>query len=159
MILLSKCEAFAPIGSEMFGLGIYSGFNETKSVHNGVRMEIRSGRQREAGEIVHYKKAAAVGRLLLGDGSSFRFSEGRYRMEVFAQLLGDRERMMLFSQILEISHEIAAQLAEPDCGLYFDWGPDSSRYLPHVDKRPPLPNEDFLELLNLTRRSKSRSGA
>jgi hypothetical protein len=93
------------------------------------------------------------------DGSSFHFSEGRYRMEVFAQLLGDREKMLLFSQVLEISREIAAQLADADCGLYFDWGPDSSRYFPHVDKRPPLPNEDFLELLNLTRRSKSRSGA
>src|SRR5712691_9141098 len=83
------------------------------------------------------------------DGSSFRFTEGRYRMDVFARLLGDRHRTLLFSQTL----------AEPDCGLYFDWGPDSSRYLPHVDKRPPVPNEDVLELLNLTRRSKSRSGA
>jgi len=93
------------------------------------------------------------------DGSSFRFTEGRYRMDVFAQLLGDRDRMLLFSQTLEISPESAAQLAGPDCGLYFDWGPDSSRYLPHVDKRPPPPNEDFLELLNLTKHSKSRSGA
>jgi len=80
-------------------------------------------------------------------------------MDVLAQLLGDTHRVLLFSQSLEISHEVADQLAEPDCGLYFDWGPDSSRYLPHVDKRPPLPNKDFLELLNLTRRSKSRSGA
>lgn len=93
------------------------------------------------------------------DGNSFRFTEGSYRIEVFAQLLGDRERMRLFSQTLEIPREIAVQLAELDCGLYFDWGPDSSRYLLHVDKRPPLPNEDFLDLLNLTRRSKSRSGA
>ena len=92
------------------------------------------------------------------DGSSFRFTEGRYRMDVFAQLLGDRDRMLLFSQTLEISPESAAQLAGPDCGLYFDWG-HSSRYLPHVDKRPPPPNEDFLELLNLTKHSKSRSGA
>ena len=93
------------------------------------------------------------------DGSSFHFTEGRYQMEVFAQLLGGRKKIMLFAQALEISPEIATQLAQPDCGLYFDWGPDSSRYLPHVDKRPSLPNEDFLELLNLTRRSKSRSGA
>jgi hypothetical protein len=92
------------------------------------------------------------------DGSSFRFTEGRYRIDVFAQLLGDRERVMLFTQTLEVSREIAAQLGEPDCGLYFDWGPDSSRYLPHVDKRPPRPNEDFLELLNLTRSSQSGSG-
>ena len=93
------------------------------------------------------------------DGSSFHFIEGRYRMDVYAKLLGNRDRTLLFSQILEISGEIAAQLVGSDYGLYFDWGPDSSRYLPHVDKRPPLPNEDFLDLLNLTRRSKSRSGA
>ena len=93
------------------------------------------------------------------DGSSFRFTEGRYRMDVFAQLLGDRDRTLLFTQTLEISKETADRLAEPDCGLYFDWGPDSSRYLPHIDRRPPVSNEDFLELLNLTRRSKSRAGA
>ncbi len=37
------------------------------------------------------------------DESSFRFTEGRYRMKVFAQLLGDRERIMLFSQTLTSS--------------------------------------------------------
>ena len=78
------------------------------------------------------------------DGSSFRFTEGRYRMEVFTQLLGDRKRMMLFSQTFEISREIAAQLAEPDCGLYFDWGPDSSRYLSHIDKRHLFQMKIFL---------------
>jgi hypothetical protein len=93
------------------------------------------------------------------DASSFRFTEGRYRMDVYAQLLGDQGKKLLFSETLEISPEIATKLGAADCGLYFDWGPDSSRYLPHVDRRPPLPNEDFLELLNLTRRSKSRSGA
>jgi hypothetical protein len=93
------------------------------------------------------------------DGSTFHFIEGNYRIDVYAQLLGNRNQTLLFSQNLEISSEIAAQLAGSDHGLYFDWGPDSSRYLPHVDKRPPLPDENFLELLNLTRRSKSQSGA
>jgi hypothetical protein len=72
-----------------------------------------------------------------GDGSSFRFTAGHYRMDVFAQLLGDRRRTLLFSQALEISPEIGTMLQEPFTGLYFDWGPDSLRYLPHVDKRPP----------------------
>lgn len=71
------------------------------------------------------------------DGNIFRFTEGSYRMDVFARLLGDRERTLLFSQTLEISREIALQLTQPEAGLYFDWGPDSSRYLAHVDKRPP----------------------
>ena len=35
--------------------------------------------------------------------------------------------------------------------MYFDWGPDASRYLPHVEKRPPSPNaEEFLRLLGET---------
>jgi hypothetical protein len=68
------------------------------------------------------------------DARGFRFSEGLYRIEVFAHLLGDRERTLLFSQALEITRELAAQLAEPGAGLYFDWGPDSSRYLPHIEK-------------------------
>ena len=55
------------------------------------------------------------------DGSSFRFNEGRYRIDVYAHLLGDRGRTLLFSQTLEITREIAERLEEPDCGLYFDW--------------------------------------
>jgi len=82
------------------------------------------------------------------DGSGFRFTEGRYRLEVFAHLLGDKDKTKLFSQTLEISPETGAALAEPGAGLYFDWGPDSSHYLPHVEKRPPSPDpEDFLKLL------------
>jgi hypothetical protein len=37
--------------------------------------------------------------------------------------------------------------------LYFDWGPDSSRYLAHIEKRPPSPNpEEFFEKLGLIER-------
>jgi hypothetical protein len=82
------------------------------------------------------------------DATSFRFIEGRYRLDVFARLLGDQKHTRLFSQTLEISREIEAALQEPHAGLYFDWGPDSSRYLPHVQTRPPSPDpEKFLEAL------------
>ena len=76
--------------------------------------------------------------------------EGHYRLDVFAHLLGDRKPTRLLTQELSISHEAAASLEEPGTGLYFDWGPDSARYLPHVDKRPPLPDpEEFIGLLSL----------
>ena len=78
------------------------------------------------------------------DGSTFHFTEGRYRMDVFAKLLGDRSQILLFSQILEIPRETAALLEKPDAGLYFDWGPDSSRYLQYVDRRPMPPDPDRL---------------
>ena len=59
---------------------------------------------------------------------------------------------MLFSQILEVPQQLAVLLEEPGSGVYFDWGPDSSRYLPHVDKRPALPDPDeFLDMLGLAR--------
>src|SRR5882672_5808894 len=54
------------------------------------------------------------------DGTAFRFSEGRYRLSVFARLLGDRDHKLLFSHTLEISREFALMLEEPSTGLYFD---------------------------------------
>jgi hypothetical protein len=88
------------------------------------------------------------------DGGSFRFTEGRYQLEVFAHLLGDRKRKLLFSQTLDISRDAALRLEEIGTGIYFDWGPDSSRYLPHVEKRLPSAGaEDFLKVLGLTQQS------
>ena len=88
--------------------------------------------------------------LIPRDGASFRFTEGIYRVNVFAHLLGDRKPILLFTQTLEISQHLAKQLEEADAGLYFDWGPDSSRYLAHIDKRQPRPApEDFLDFLGL----------
>jgi hypothetical protein len=88
------------------------------------------------------------------DGSSFHFTEGHYRVDVSAHLLGDRKSIRpLFSQDLDITRDLAAALEEPGAGLYFDWGPDSSRYLPHVDKRPPSRDADeFLMMLGLHNR-------
>ena len=79
----------------------------------------------------------------------FRFTEGHYRLDVFAHLLGDPKPIRLFSQALDISRDTAtALLEEKTAGLYFDWGPDAQRYLPHVEKRPASPNaEEFLRLL------------
>ncbi len=88
------------------------------------------------------------------DGGSFKFIAGHYRLDVFAHLLGDQKRRLLFSQNLEITRETAGMLEEPGTGLYFDWGPDASRYLCHVDKRPPPPDPDSLvEFFRLMPRS------
>jgi hypothetical protein len=78
------------------------------------------------------------------DGSSFRFTEGHYRLEVFAHLLGDKKPLRLFSQLLDVTREKAVALEERNAGLYFDWGPDSSRYLPHVENRSPSPDETHI---------------
>jgi hypothetical protein len=61
------------------------------------------------------------------DGSSFQFSTGRYRLDVYARLLGDRGPVLLFSQGLEIGSDLAAKLQEPGNVLYFGSGQESSR--------------------------------
>jgi hypothetical protein len=84
------------------------------------------------------------------DGSLFHFIEGTYRLDVFAKLLGDSKPTKLLSQQLDVSRDVAVALREPQAGLYFDWGPDSGRYLPHVEKRDPEPGpEDFMKFLEL----------
>lgn len=74
------------------------------------------------------------------DNASYKFTEGQYRLEVYAHLLGDKKRKLLFSQTLEITKETAGLLTNPGTGVYFDWGPDSGRYLAHVETRPPAPD-------------------
>jgi hypothetical protein len=82
------------------------------------------------------------------DGGDFRFTQGVYTLTVHAKLLGDNKSQCLFSQSLEISREHAAELQEPGAGLYFDWGPDSGRYIPHVEKRAPSPEvDDILKII------------
>jgi hypothetical protein len=93
------------------------------------------------------------------DGSSFNFTSGRYRLDVHAKLLGESRSTLLFSQELEISSDIATSLRERNAGLYFDWGPDSNRYLPHVEMRPPTAEpEAFLEALTARMRNSTRPG-
>ena len=82
--------------------------------------------------------------LLPPQSGTFQFKEGQYRLDVFARLLGDDKAKLLFTQRLTISREIATSLEEPATGVYFDWGPDSARYLPHVDKWEPSPDSGDL---------------
>ena len=72
-------------------------------------------------------------------------------MEVFARLLGDKRQIRLLSQTLEISRVISSSLSDPHTGVYFDWGPDSSRYLPYVEKRSLAEPEDFIKMLERLR--------
>lgn len=68
------------------------------------------------------------------DRSQFSFLAGRYRLQVFARLLGDHRDKELFAQELDISPDLAASLGESDTGVYFDWAPDSASYEPYVDR-------------------------
>lgn len=85
------------------------------------------------------------------DGSKFQFVEGTYTLKIYAKLLGDTDPVMIVSQRLDIAHGDAQALKDSETGLYFDWGPDSGRYIPHVEQRRPTPDpEDIIKLLGLS---------
>lgn len=71
--------------------------------------------------------------LLPPENSEFRFRGGRYHLELYATLLGDRDPIKLLSQSLEISDAEGSSISSNMCGLYFDWGPQEKGYVPHLD--------------------------
>lgn len=84
------------------------------------------------------------------DGNGFRFIAGRYTLCVYARLLGETQPRQLFGHELEVSTENAAKLADPSTALYFNWGPDSGRYNPTVERRSPAPDpEQFFAAVGL----------
>ena len=82
--------------------------------------------------------------LLPPDGTSFRFLEGHYSLEVFASLVGDHKSLLLYSVRLEVSPSQAKALGEDDNGLYFDWGPDAARYHTSIHSKPKSDLPQFL---------------
>jgi hypothetical protein len=88
------------------------------------------------------------------DAGTFQFLSGKYRLEVFAHLLGTRKPLRLFVQELEVTPDLArVLLTEIGSGLFFNWGPDSSRYFAHTERGPKIP--DILSALGLGNLGKS----
>jgi hypothetical protein len=77
----------------------------------------------------------------------FVFTAGDYLLEVHAKLLGDARPLRLLSQRLHAGAAEATALLAPRNGLFFDWGPDAGRYVPHIDRRELMPEP--AELLRL----------
>lgn len=75
--------------------------------------------------------------LLPTDVEAYEFKAGDYILEVYVHLVGDKETKLLHEVTLSISSQEASELKQSDKGIYFDWGPDSSRYHSHIDNRPP----------------------
>ena len=82
--------------------------------------------------------------MLPPDGTSFLFSSGRYLLEVFVTERGAHSPQPLYTVSLEITPENYQALSQPGHGLYFDWGPDASRYFAHVRTPPQTELPAFL---------------
>lgn len=66
----------------------------------------------------------------------FNFISGKYRLDVYAHLLGNRTSKRLFSYSLDVSDEESSSIGEQNSGLYFDWDPDKNRYIPYLKHAP-----------------------
>jgi hypothetical protein len=74
--------------------------------------------------------------LLPEDGTPFRFLAGDYDLDVFASVVGWKT-LHLASVSVSLTDKAATELQDPQCGIFFDWGPDAGRYHSHVDQRKP----------------------
>lgn len=82
------------------------------------------------------------------DGHTFRFTAGTYKLEVYARRLRAKRDDLLWSQDLVVSDQKSQALINNEAGIYFDWGPDSKRYLSHIEEKPPVPSpSDLLRIL------------
>ncbi|MFP3619178.1 hypothetical protein [Burkholderia sp. SIMBA_051] len=79
--------------------------------------------------------------LLAPNREVFRFAAGQYRFDVLVHVVGDEQQRLLFSDELEVTPEAADEIRASGAGLYFDWAPDVSRYISHVERslRQPIP--------------------
>lgn len=85
--------------------------------------------------------------LLPPDADKYVFRAGEYRVEVFARIVGANQAELMWSSSLAISDGHAVKLALSNNAIYFDWGPDSNRYISIVkSKLPTLPPSNLVEM-------------
>ncbi len=79
--------------------------------------------------------------LLPKDETVYHFLQGDYILEVYALLVNSPSPKLLarLSFTLPMDHATAL-FASKDAGVFFDWGPDSQKYMPHIDIRPKKEN-------------------
>ena len=76
---------------------------------------------------------------------------GEYAISIFSKLVGEVTPRHLNTTTISISDSHAKALTSPRAGIYFDWGPESQRYIAHVPTKAPeqMPRELMDILKNL----------
>ena len=92
--------------------------------------------------------------LLPGDGTTYQFLPGQYVVEVFAVVIGRKHPLRLQSIELQVTEGQSKGLSgDTRTGLYFDWSPETRRFVGHLDdarlkeERTPADLADVLKLL------------
>lgn len=72
--------------------------------------------------------------LMPPSGDTFTFAPGSYEVKLYVKLVGRLGSRLLWSEVLRIDRNSSDQMKAGRCGIYFDWGPDSQRYLMHLEE-------------------------
>lgn len=72
--------------------------------------------------------------MLPPDGADFRFLAGEHTVSLFADLVGLKEKVLLFQIKLLVSETHAIEIGSGRTGVFFDWGADSKNYHAHTKK-------------------------
>jgi len=72
------------------------------------------------------------------DGGTFEFLPGEYVIQVYASMVGRSHPLLLTEVRLLLSEPQAQALRANEADVWFDWGPDSQRYVPQLLQRPKL---------------------
>ena len=72
--------------------------------------------------------------------SSFDFCAGPYVVNIYAHIVGEKKRSLLFSQHLTISEDHARAIAKNGEGVTFEWAPKEQKYSSSVNEPQPLPS-------------------
>lgn len=72
--------------------------------------------------------------LLPRDGTTYAFLAGVYKLDLFAVIVGDARPTKLTTIEISVSEAQAATLHDnKTAGLYFDWSPETGRYVSHLN--------------------------
>jgi hypothetical protein len=69
------------------------------------------------------------------ESASFAFLPGRYEIQVFATLPGQRSPICLHTLTLEVQDSAKLSRQNPDASVWFDWHPNENRYDSHLETR------------------------
>ena len=82
--------------------------------------------------------------LLPKDSSEFTFSDGKYLLEIFARLAGDKNPVKLQSIKLFVPQNLSNK-ASNTRGIYFDLHSDAKEYVVSLDHQPTDPNVEMMD--------------
>ena len=103
------------------------------------------GLKRGSGLYVGEEGIPANHHFLLNKGETeFKFTKGKNKIEIYAELVDGKETKIHESTI-NLTEEQEKGLENNNTGIYFDWDPSSKNYVSHLDIKEQFNFKQFLQ--------------